>query len=115
MGKPQSKPTQEEYNECVAKVEDFEDQLKQCNADDRNQMESKQTNVGIFSLGVENNYNGSSNCSCGFWGAFMCWQHSHCCPIWLHLIQMCDGVLRQASGDKGGKGAKEREVLHHQR
>ena len=25
-------------------------------------------NVGIFSLGVENNYNGSSNCSCGFWG-----------------------------------------------
>ena len=31
-------------------------------------MESKQTNVGIFSLGVENNSNGSSECGCGFWG-----------------------------------------------
>ena len=31
-------------------------------------MESKQTNVGIFSLGVENNSNGSSNCGCSFWG-----------------------------------------------
>ena len=35
---------------------------------------------------------------------------SHCCPTGFHLLQMCDGVLRQASGDKGGIGAKEREV-----
>ena len=68
MGKPQSKPTQEEYDACLAKVESIVDQLDHCKASDRNQMESKQTNVGIFSLGVENNSNGSSNCSCGFWG-----------------------------------------------
>ena len=38
-------------------------------AGDRNQMKSKQTNVVIFSLRVENNSNGSSNCSCtGFQG-----------------------------------------------
>ena len=55
MGKPQSKPTQEEYDECEAKVEDFEKQLKQCNTGDHNQMESKLPNLGIFSLGVENN------------------------------------------------------------
>ena len=58
MGKTQSKPTQEEYDECKAKVKDFEKQLKQCSARDHNQMESSQTNVGIFSLGVENNSNG---------------------------------------------------------
>ena len=68
MGEPQSKPTQEEYDECKAKVKDFEKQLKQCSARDHNQMESSQTNVGIFSLGVENNSNGSGECDCGFWG-----------------------------------------------
>ena len=68
MGKPQSKPTQEEYDERKAKVEDFEKQLKQCNTSYHNQMESKQTNVGIFSLGVENNSSSFSKFGCGFWG-----------------------------------------------
>ena len=31
-------------------------------------MESSQTNLGIFSVGVENNSNGSGECKCGFWG-----------------------------------------------
>ena len=54
---------------CVSKVESLEDLLDHYRAGDHNSMESKQTNVGIFSLGVENNSNGSSNCSCtGFWG-----------------------------------------------
>ena len=36
---------------------------------DTNNMESRQTNLGIFSVGVENSSNGSCNCDCsGFWG-----------------------------------------------
>ena len=69
MGKEQSKPTQEDMDKCQAKVESLEELITHYKGGDRNSMESKQTNVGIFSLGVENNSNGSSNCSCtGFWG-----------------------------------------------
>ena len=69
MGKPQSKPTQEDLDKCEAKVGTLEDLVTHYKGGDHNSMESKQTNVGIFSLGVENNSNDSSNCSCtGFWG-----------------------------------------------
>ena len=69
MGKPQSKPTQEDLDKCEAKVSTLEDLVTHYKGGDHNSMESKQTNIGIFSLGVENNSNGSSNCSCtGFWG-----------------------------------------------
>ena len=51
-------------DKCQAKVESLEELLTHYKGGDRNSMESKQTNVGIFSLGVENNSNGSSNCSC---------------------------------------------------
>ena len=70
--KEQSKPTatQEELDKCHAKVDSLEELLTHYYDGDHNNMESKQTNVGIFSLGVENNNsNGSSNCNCnGFWG-----------------------------------------------
>ena len=48
---------------CKAKVESLEELLDHYRDGDHNSMGSKQTNVGIFSLGVENNSNGSSNCS----------------------------------------------------
>ena len=36
---------------------------------DHNTMELRQTNLGIFSVGVENSSNGSCNCDCSiFWG-----------------------------------------------
>ena len=69
MGKQQSKPTQEDMDKTEAKVESLEELLTHYKDGDHNSMECKQTNVGIFSLGVENNSNGSSNCNCnGFWG-----------------------------------------------
>ena len=49
-------------------MKDCDKQLKQCSTRDHNQMESSQTNLGIFSVGVENNSNGSGECNCGFWG-----------------------------------------------
>ena len=56
-------------DKCQAKVESLEELLDHYRDGDRNSVEFKQTNIGIFSLGVENNSNGSSNCSCtGFWG-----------------------------------------------
>ena len=67
MGKTQSKPTTEEYEQCKVQVKDCDKQLKQCSTRDHNQMESSQTNLGIFSLGVENNSNGSGECNCRFW------------------------------------------------
>ena len=55
-------------DKCQAKVESLEEILTHYYDGDHNTMESKQTNIGIFSLGVENDTNGSSNCSCtGFW------------------------------------------------
>ena len=69
MGKEQSKPTQEELDKCHAKVDSLEELLTHYSDGDHNTMESRQTNLGIFSLGVENNSNGSSNCDCNkFWG-----------------------------------------------
>ena len=68
MGKSQSKPSTEDYEQCKAQVKDCDKQLKQCSTRDHNQMESSQTNLGIFSVGVENNSNGSGECNCGFWG-----------------------------------------------
>ena len=55
MGKEQLKPTKEDMEKCQAKVESLEELLDHYRDGDRNSMESKQTNVGIFSLGVENN------------------------------------------------------------
>ena len=69
MGKEQSKPTQKEMDKCQAKVNSLEELRTHYKDGDHNSMESKQTNIGIFSLGVENNSNGSSNCKGnGFWG-----------------------------------------------
>ena len=65
MGKNQSKTSAEE---CKAHVKDCKDQLNQCSTRDHNQMDSSQTNLGIFAVGVENNSNGSGECNCGFWG-----------------------------------------------
>ena len=49
-------------------MKDCDKQLKQCSTRDHNQMDSSQTNLGIFAVGVENNSNGSGECNCGFWG-----------------------------------------------
>ena len=50
MGKPQSKPTQEDLDKCEAKVETLEELVTHYKGGDHNSMESKQTNIGIFSL-----------------------------------------------------------------
>ena len=71
MGKEQSKPTatQEELDKCRAKDDSLEEMLTHYSDGDHNPMESRQTNLGIFSVGVENNSNRSSNCDCSrFWG-----------------------------------------------
>ena len=68
MGKTQYKPSTDEYEQCKAHVKDCDKQLKQCSTWDHNQMESSQTNLGIFSMGVKNNSNSSGECNCGFWG-----------------------------------------------
>ena len=49
MGKEKSKPTQEEMDKCQAKVESLEELLTHYKDGDHNSIESKQTNVGIFS------------------------------------------------------------------
>lgn len=64
----QSKPSTEDYEQCKGHVKDCYKQLKQCSTRDHNQMNSSQTNLGIFAMGVENNSNGSGECNCGFWG-----------------------------------------------
>ena len=64
-----SKPSQEELTKCHDKVESLEELLTHYSDGDTNNMESRQTNLGIFSVGVENSSNGSCNCDCsGFWG-----------------------------------------------
>ena len=71
MGKEQSKPTatQEELDKCRAKVDSLEELLTHYYDGDHNTMESRQTNLGIVSVGVKNSSNWSCNCDCSrFWG-----------------------------------------------
>ena len=65
-----SKSSQEELlTKFSDKVDSLEELLTQYSDGDTNNMESRQTNLGIFSIGVENSSNGSCDCDCsGFWG-----------------------------------------------
>ena len=64
-----SKPSKEELTKCCEKVETLVELLTHYSDCDTNNMESRQTNLVIFSFGVENSSNESCNCNCsGFWG-----------------------------------------------
>ena len=71
MGNKQSesKLSQKEVAKCQDKVDSLEELLTHYSDCDTNNMELRQTNLGIFSVGVENSSNESCNCNCsGFWG-----------------------------------------------
>ena len=54
---------------CQKKVDFLEQLITTYSGGDENKMKSSQTNLGVFSIGVENSNNGGQSCDCGvLWG-----------------------------------------------